>query len=610
MQRRFRYLALTAIATAIFIVAVLPFLRSWDFGIVNLDDYWYVATHDEIIGGLSVKGLKFAFTDLGESIWMPLTWISYMFDHTIFGMGNWGAFHLHSIVLHGINAVLVFALLMTITHGLSQKDTLRVTACAVSALIWAVHPLRCESAVFIASRKDVLSFLFELLALICWFKKGYRIDRRFVLLYAASLMFFIFGAMAKPSVMTFPALCLIVDIFIFRRVRLVAYIIPLGIAAVLGWFAGFAQAAGGATENIFGTPFWWKLVNAATSVGLYLWNTVIPTNLAPQCVIMWPDWPRFCVPGIVICALLGGWLFWRGMKYWDNRDTLTKVRFYTCDVEWNFDISAAPIFAGFTWFVIAIGPMLGIASFGYHSMADRFTYIPAVGLSLVIVAIVLKLEGKVKEIGGIVALFCFAAALGCFTWRQTGYWENDHKLFSQTLKVDGDANAPAHGILANWYFEFPHDLEKCVEHFEKAIARQPRFIEACFQIYVFALCELGREKEIPALLKKFDGWVFNDIEQNPRWGRDSFRAKFMRNVYNFSRIAYLITQPDLRSVAEEEIRKATCPKDDPTYLYLKWKLALAKGDGKGAKEVVREIIHKANRKGYTQFRYLNGGKDW
>jgi hypothetical protein len=127
---------------------------------------------------------------------------------------------------------------------------------------------------------------------------------------------------------------------------------------------------------------------------------------------------------------------------------------------------------------------------------------------------------------------------------------------------------------------------------------------------VFALCELGREKEIPALLKKFDGWVFNDIEQNPRWGRDSFRAKFMRNVYNFSRIAYLITQPDLRSVAEEEIRKATCPKDDPTYLYLKWKLALAKGDGKGAKEVVREIIHKANRKGYTQFRYLNGGKDW
>ena len=533
----------------VFAATVVPFLRAWDYGIVNLDDYWYVATHDPILNGLTMEGFKFAFTDLGESIWMPLTWVSYMLDHAFFGTGNWGAFHLHSIVLHGINAVLVFTLLSAITGRMEEgRRGFRMAVCTVGALVWAVHPLRCESTVFIASRKDVLSFLFELLALLCWFSRNGKAKRSRVVLYVASVLFFILGAMAKPSVMTFPILCLTVEIFILRKTRLFDYAIPFCIAAVLGWFAGFAQAAGGATENIFGTPFWWKLVNAATSTGLYLWNTVFPVELAPQCVIRWPDWPRFFLPGVAICIVFGGWIAWKGKRYWDGRYSFLKVQWRGYAVDWSFDFDKAPVFAGCLWFALALAPMLGIAGFGYHSMADRFTYIPAVGLSLVFVSLLLKLKGKVAAFG-VAAALSATAVFGCLAWRQTGFWKDDRTLFGRTLEVDGDVNAPVHGILANWHFEFPHDLEKCAYHFEKAIERQPRFIEACFQIYVFALCELGREKEIPGILKMFDGWVYNGIEQNPKWGKDSFRAKFMRNIYQFSRIAYLITQPDLRSVA-------------------------------------------------------------
>lgn len=602
-------LLLFAVAV-VFTATILPFFPANDFGLINLDDYWYVATHDPIIKGMNFEGIKFAFTDLGESIWMPLTWLSYMFDHSLFGFGNWGAFHLHSIILHSINACLVFLLLLKISGKISDERILkRVIVCVIGTLIWSVHPLRCESAVFIASRKDVLSFLFEIIALLCWFSRCGAGLKRGIGFYCASIVFFILGAMAKPSVMTFPLLCLLIDIFILRKVRVVDYIIPFCIAAVLGWFAGIAQAAGGATENIFGTPFWWKIVNAATSTGLYILNTVFPAELAPQCVIKWPDWPRCFILGIAICAVFSGWLAWRGMRYWNGREDFTTVKWRGYDVEWSFGFRQDPVFAGLAWFALAVAPMLGIAGFGYHSMADRFTYIPAVGLSLAAVAILLKFFRRVPKAVTVLSVFPILV-LCAMTWRQTGYWKDDLTLFSRTLQIDGDGNAPAHGILANWHFEFSHDLDKCVYHFEKAIESQPRFIEACFQVYVFALCELGREKEVPSVLKMFDGWIYNDIEQNPRWGKDSYRAKFIRNIYQCSRIAYLITQPDLRAVAEDEIKNASCPKDDPTYLYLKWRLASAKGDKEEAAAAKNALILKNNRKGYTQFRYLNGGKDW
>lgn len=615
MQRGFRYLALTAIATAIFIVAVLPFLRSWDFGIINLDDYWYVAIHDEITAGIGWEGIRFGFTCLEEGIWMPLTWLSYMLDHSLFGR-DWGWFHIHSITIHGINAVLVFLLMQSVWHHLDGGNSKRISGFFISAFVamfWAAHPLRCESVVFIASRKDVVSLMWMLLAMLAWLKHGDSCTLANAWKpkwYVISMLCFAMAAMSKPSVMTFPLLCFLLDYFIVRKVRPVDYLFPLAIAGFLGWLAGYAQAAGGATENVTGAPFWYKIVNAATSFGLYLKNTVCPTDLAPQCVIKYPEWPRFCVPGILICVTVGCWMAHQGLRYWNSFKEDVKIKWRGVIPVWDIEAQQSPIFAGGMWFVLSVAPMLGIAGFGYHSMADRFTYIPAIGICIIILGILKSFaerpHGRLAEfllcgiVVGIVTMLCL------MTVRQTGFWENDHTLFSRTVEVDGDRSAPAHGILANWYFEFPHDLEKCVEHFEKVKAVNLRYVEMSFQIYIFALCELGREDEVPELLKMYDGWIRRESEENPRFGKYSIRSKMMRTVYFFSRMAYLITQPDLRKAAKEDLENVECPKNEPYLLYLKWRLALAEGDAQKAESAKREMLENSMPKGYTRFRYLRG----
>ena len=604
---------------AVFTVAVLPFIRAWEYGIINLDDYWYVSAHESIMAGVGWAGIKFGFTCLEEGIWMPLTWLSYMLDYSIFG-ADWGKFHIHSIFVHGINAILVWCLMSAIWRRIADgryKGFSNLAIPAVVTALWAAHPLRCESVVFIASRKDVLSLMWMLLALLSWIRHGEICksgNKWAAKWYMISLACFAFAAMAKPSVMTFPLLCFIFDFFIARKVRPLEYVIPLLAAGFLGWFAGHAQAVGGATENVTGAPMWYKLVNAATSFGLYLWNTVWPAKLATQCVLKYPDWPRFCIPGVFICGVAAFWLVRKGLRYWNGFMEHVKVEWRGFVPSWDVGFDRAPVFAGLAWFALSVAPMLGIAGFGYHAMADRFTYIPAIGLGIASLGALATISKRFNGVAirSIIGFASVLAVLGyaAATWRQTGYWKNDHTLFSRTAEIDGEKSAPAHGILANWYFEFPHDLEKCVEHFQKVKAVNLRYVEMSFQIYVFALCELGRETEIPELLKMYDGWIRKESEENPRFGKDSIRSKMMRTVYFFSRVAYLITQPDLRKAAKEELENVSCSEDEPCFLYLKWRLASAEGDEKKAEEAKREMLCKTAKKGYTRFRYLRGDCDY
>ena len=195
-------------ALVVFLLAVLPFARTADYGLVNCDDYEYVTVENApfVSGGVSWAGVKYAARDLSHGIWMPLTWASYMFDFSLFS-GRPGAMHLHSVALHGVNSALVFLLLWMMMRGRGGG----LFWGALCAVLWSIHPLRVESVAWVASRKDVLSFLFELLALICWVRgNGERGARRFAV---ASLAFFVLATMAKPSAMTFPLLALLLDFF-------------------------------------------------------------------------------------------------------------------------------------------------------------------------------------------------------------------------------------------------------------------------------------------------------------------------------------------------------------------------------------------------------------
>lgn len=603
--------ALTGIAFAAIVFAA--FLRCWNYGIINLDDYLYLTGYQPVYEWSGWNSVKHFFTNVDEGIWMPLTWFSFALDYILWG--DWfGGFHLHSIFVHSLNFLLVWRLLSLIFDGLIP-DKHRTWICLIASLIWAIHPLRCESVVFVASRKDVLSFFWELLALILWVKASSgKITNSSSLLHTAlSVICFIIASTCKPSVMTFPVLCFLIDAFIFRKVRILRYIVPIAYMIFLGGFAAWQQTCGGATDDIFAQPLWGRILGACAAFGIYLRNFVWPQWLAPQCIKTWPEFPRFWVPGLLISIVWGFYLLRRAADYWAKRREIVVVeqkQDFPTSLTGTFPPDYA--FLGAAWFAIAIAPMLGIASFGYHAFADRFTYIPAVGLSILIAlgmnAALTWLSKRLLVLLSTVVV----VVLGACTWHQTGYWENDYKLFTRTIEVDGEHNGCAYGILANWYFEFPHDLEKSVEYFEKAIECDIRYVLSSYELYIFALCELGRTDEIGEKLKRYEDVITRVLGPDRAamiWRGDpqiTSRERFLLSLYQCSKLAWWLTDKKMLSSAEEliaEMRK-NAKEDDHIWLYLQWKYYLLKGDQENADVLLQKLKDPSRKAGYCRFRYL------
>lgn len=542
---------------------------------------------------------------------MPLTWMSYAIDYLIFG--NWyGGFHIHSIIVHLINGYLLFVLLREL---FGQKNDHYVDVlCLAATAIWVVHPLRCESVVFLASRKDVLSFFWELLALICWTQgsRRYQMNENGTLLTVSAFAFFIIGSLCKPSIMTFPILCCLVDIFIIREIRLLRYIAPVMYMLFLGGFAAWQQSAGGATADPFGQPLWGRLLGACAAFGIYLRNFAWPQWLAPQCVKTWPDLPRFLLPGVVISCLWGVWLVRQLMKYWAKRMQIVSLdRKGGFPVLIRFEIIPDFLLAGMAWFLIALAPMLGIASFGYHSFADRFTYIPAVGLSIIVVELFIHLRKTIIRKTSVMVLLLVIAALSAATWRQTGFWKDDYTLFSHTLTVDGDHNGAAHGILANWYFEFPHDLQRAVESFDKALERNVDYVMPCYNIYIIALSESGNVDKIPKAMRTFQEAVVKHIGEERAsevWLSDiglTKEERFYRSMYYSCRLAWFLADrkdlPSARDIVEQ--LKGPAVEKDPIWLYLIMKYRMLAGEKDEADRLRALLLKGTGRPGYIQFRY-------
>lgn len=603
---------LIVIALLLIAGACCCFLRCWDYGIVDLDDYIYLLYHDQVSNFSGLRSLKYFFTSVEEGIWMPLTWMSYAVDYMLFG--DWfGGFHLHSVFIHAINACLVFWLLRMLFDGDGRTTTL----CLLASLAWAVHPLRCESVVFLASRKDVLSFFWELLALICWVGGSRRNlnGQGATWQTALATLFFVVASMCKPSVMTFPVLCFLIDAFIHREVRMFRYAAPVAYMLFLGAFAAWQQKSGGATFDPFHQPLHGRMLGAVAAYGIYVRNTVWPQWLAPQCVKTWPDLPRFLLPGLTITGAAAWYLVRRALGYWDGRREIVTVhRWHGVPARLTSSAERDYAFASIAWFSVAIAPMLGIASFGYHSFADRFTYIPAVGLSVLLVHLARRLP-RGAQTAASAALLAACAALAVRTWHQTGYWEDDDKLFSHTLEVDGDHNGCAHGILANWSFEFPHDLERSVEEFDKALGRDMNYVMPCYNIYVIALAESGREGRILEALRRYRDEVGRQVgpeRASAVWGGNYGLGKdeqFYRSMYHCCRLAWNLADGNvsLRG-AEGIVSQLDGPalEKDPVWLYLLMKYNLLSGNEGEASRLLDLLLAPKGKVGYIQFRYLRG----
>ncbi|HEY3862235.1 MAG TPA: tetratricopeptide repeat protein [Verrucomicrobiae bacterium] len=394
-----------AVLLSFFVLAAfLPCLRN---GFVSLDDPFYVTQNPHVKEGLTLASLKWAWGSTDAQNWHPLTWISHLLDVQLFGLNPEGH-HATNVILHAVNAALLFLLLRRMT-GAPWRSF------AVAAL-FGVHPLRVESVAWISERKDVLSALFWLLT--TWAYVRYAEKKRPRLFYGFSLGLFALGLMAKPMLVTLPFTLLLVDYWPLRRwpgtpvKRLVLEKIPfLALAGASAAVTFVVQQRGGAVTPVDTLNVSARLSNAAVAYASYLGKTAWPLNLCA----MYPHpghWSEGMVAGAsLIVAAATALVLWRA-----------RAMPYLC--------------VGWFWFLGVLAPVIGLVQIGRQAMADRYTYIPSIGLWIAIVwgADKLAERWRLRTAMGAVAA---AAILFCLplTVQQSGYWKDTRTLYEHAMKV-------------------------------------------------------------------------------------------------------------------------------------------------------------------------------
>lgn len=349
-------------AAVLFGVTCAVFAVGVTNGHLNLDDWGYTAGCAFVRSGLSLTNVRTAFADLGHGgIWMPLTFVSYMVDFSLFG-GGWMAHHAVNVVLHALNAVLVLLFLRSLLGA-----RVRPWALFAAALLWAVHPMRAEAVTWIASRKEELWTLFGLSGLLVWMRFCTRGGWR---LYLATLALFAASMLSKPTAVCLPVLAYLTVRFVTPTAprRFVRYLPMLLLALGVGLVALVSQArpTGLDVVDFSDTTVGWRLLNAAVSLGLYVSHLVWPVGLRLDYRAVFGGWPLNGVQGLAVLAT-----------------TILVVGYASLKLKSDFARRAVR-YAALSAFV-AVLPVLGLLGVtGDKAYADRYAYLPSVFLALLV----------------------------------------------------------------------------------------------------------------------------------------------------------------------------------------------------------------------------------
>ena len=544
-------------------VTAAAFAAACGFGLGFCDDTLYISEEPMVTGGLSLDALKFAFRDVSQAIWMPLVYLSYMFDFSV-GWG-YGGMHAHSILWHVADAVLLYVILLRLFGS-------RLAA-VLSALVWSIHPLRVESVVWLASRKDVISTFFFLLALYAWIRAG-RHGYGWLFLSFALIAI---GAMAKPSVMVFPVFALAIDYGITgMRKEKQTYWFAMGLAAVIAVEAQIFQTNGHATGYSALIPLWYRLLNAIAALTVYLGNFIWPDKLAPQCMIRFPDMPRFSAIGTVALAAAVLWCIKVGVlrcrEYMRTHEPESLFRGERVE---NAALAGMAIFFG------SLVPFLGVSGFGFQAFADRFTLLPSIGLSLILASI-LSSRMRLKWVA-VATVSVFAVAIFLRTRDQTSLWSDNVRLMEHTLEVDRDNNIDIHRGLAVQHWKGDHDMEKVYRHMRKCWdycwcdqVRDGMGISVC--LLVEACYDTGRHEEG----EKFYLWL-----KEWTWRRNNARtAEFLMAQAMFD---LNLKTPLAVAYAEKTLEEIKALAPDSYIAHdIAYRIALRKGDWAAIKAALEE----------------------
>jgi Tfp pilus assembly protein PilF len=462
---------LICVCLAVLIAAVYwPVVHA---GFLTYDDDLYVTANPHVRGGLTVPGVIWAFTAYHDSNWFPLTWLSLALDCQWFGM-NAAGYHAVNVILHTASTVLLFLVLRRMT-GAKWRS-------AWVAAVFGVHPLHVQSVAWVAERKDVLSGLFWMLAM--WGYARY-VERPTWLRYAAVVGWYAMGLMAKPMVVTLPFVLLLLDYWPLGRtlwtrsvvghnaqLRLGALVrekIPFfALAAVSCGVTIWAQHSGGAISSLERLPLGPRMVNAVVSYARYMEKAVWPSGLA----FYYPY--RAWSPGIVIVsgAILVA-VSSLGIRR-ARREPYLAV--------------------GWFWFLGTLVPAIGLVQVGSQSMADRYTYLPLIGLFIMLCWSVpaRAMERRNLKVITIVAAAAVLAGCAVLSRVQVQYWRNSETLFRRALAVTRD-NWVAHDGLGVVLEQSGRNPE-AIGHLEQALRIKPDFPEAHCNLGI-ALGQAGRMPE-------------------------------------------------------------------------------------------------------------------
>ena len=445
---------------AVFLVAaiVISYWGIWTHDFVNYDDPLYVNDNPHILKGLSTDGILWALTSLYACFWHPLTWLSYLADFQLFGLVP-GGFLFTNLLLHVLSALILFATLRNMTGSVWRS--------ALVAALFALHPLNVESVAWVAERKNTLSTFFWMLTLWGYGRYAQQPSRgRFFLVLA----FFLAGLTAKPMLVTLPFVLLLLDYWPLGRWQpghhihgwrlkagtavtvkhLVLEKTPFFLmSAVFSVIAYVAQDKGGALETVGVVPLSARIANAVVSYALYLRKMIWPVDLT----VLYPH---------------GGMPSWE--KIAGASAIIVLATLFACKTA-----RTRPWFiVGWLWYLGTLVPVIGLVQIGIFSMADRFAYIPLIGIFIMLAWI-----GEGYEKADVCSMpwrmgICWTAVLAMLvlsTQKQVGYWKDSTHLFKHALTVVG-----GHPLIHNSLGVALADagrLREAVLHYRQALALQP-----------------------------------------------------------------------------------------------------------------------------------------
>ena len=439
------------------VIAVYGKVITYQF--VSFDDYLHIVENPHVREGISLQGLRWAFTTNHAGNWQPLTWISHMLDCELYGL-NPAGHHWINIQFHILNTLLLFILLQQMTGSVWRS--------AFVAALFAVHPLHVESVAWISERKDVLSTFFGILTIIAY---QHYVKKSHFISYSIVMLLFCLCLMAKPMLTTLPFLLLLLDFWPLNRfqyahgalqsenrmslhrkrlLRLflekIPLLIPVMISVLLTFWSQRSYKAVGSLEAF---PVNARIANALVSYVMYLVKAFWPVKLAvfyphPGGTLKW--WQIFGSAFLIIGASI--WAVRMSRRY-------------------------AYLAVGLFWYLGSLIPVIGLVQVGEQGMADRYTYIPLIGIFIIIAwgAADLVDRWRLKKMILAVAAGVVIFSLIAIAWFQVGYWKNNLTLFKHAINVTKD-NWLAHNSLGVALSKIGK-FDEAIYHFHRTLSIRP-----------------------------------------------------------------------------------------------------------------------------------------